>query len=60
MAITIVGRAITLWREIRKRSYESTYQKIQKIKQRRYEKQLMLSHSWKGDNQIEILENFTF
>ena len=50
IAITIVGRAITHWRAIKKRSHKSMYKTDTKLKQRVYERQLLLSQSWKSNN----------
>ena len=45
-----VGRAITKWEAIQKRSYEPIYKTDTKMKKRGPEQQPMLLQSWKSNN----------
>ena len=49
--VAIVGRAITIWEAILKRSNEPIYKTKAKIEAKRLrERQLLLSQNWKSDN----------
>ena len=52
IAVAIVGRAITVWEAIQKRSYEPIYKIYTKIA-KGLRATTLLSQSWKSDNFIE-------
>ena len=49
-AIAIVGRAITIWEAIQKRSHEPIYKTYTKIEAKRLRVTTLLSQSWKSEN----------
>ena len=50
IAIAIVGRAITIWEAIQKRSHEPIYKTYTKIEANGIRATTLLSQSWKTDN----------
>jgi hypothetical protein len=48
--IAIVGRAITIWEAIQKRSHEPIYKPFTKNEAKGLRATTLLSQSWKGDN----------
>ena len=51
IAVAIVGRAITIWEEIQKRSHdEPIYKTYTKIEAKGLRATTLLSQSWKSDN----------
>jgi hypothetical protein len=50
IAIAIVGRAITIWEAIQKRSHEPIYKTHTKIEAKRLKATTLLSQRWKSDN----------
>ena len=48
--IAIVGRAITVWEAIQKRSHEPIYKTSTKIEAKGLRATTLLSESWKSDN----------
>ena len=50
IAVAIVGRAITVWEAIQKRSHEPIYKTYTKIEAKGFRATTLLSQSWKSDN----------
>ena len=50
IAVAIVGRAITVWEAIQKRSHEPIYKTYTKIEAKGLRSTTLLSQSWKSDN----------
>ena len=50
IAVALVGRAITVWEAIQKRSHEQIYKTYTKIEAKGLRATTLLSQSWKSDN----------
>ena len=50
IAVAIVGRVITVWEAIQKRSHEPFYKTHIQFEAKRLRATLLLSQSWKSDN----------
>ena len=50
MAVAIVGRAITVWEAIQKRSHEPIYKTYAIIEAKGLRATTLLSQSWESDN----------
>ena len=57
IAVTIVGRAITIWEAIKKKNYEN-YKKESKNKQRNQERKLWYCNIGKNEQSAFCINNF--